>query len=197
MQKEFENDLESSLFWLRGEGILLYPTDTVWGLGCDATNEIAIQRIIELKRRPQNKSFVILVANEEQLQLYVNKMDDALSAYLAEVRKPTTVIYPNAGGLAPSALATDGSVAIRICRDPFCQQLLLKSGKPLLSTSANLSGQTAPALFKEIDPIIRCGVDFVVRYRQKDNNRSEPSTIVKWHPEKLGIKQNPIEIIRL
>ena len=126
-----------------------------------------------------------------------NPLNSSLS-YLTEFHKPTTVIYPGARGLAPTVVAADGTVAIRICKDPFCQALLHRSGKALLSTSANLSGQPAPALFAEMDPAIINGVDYVVQYRQDDMRRSVPSTIIKWHPEYLNGAENksPVEIIR-
>lgn len=198
MHKDFESDLANCLDCMQAEGIFLYPTDTVWGLGADASNEAAVQRIMHLKNRPVNKSFVVLVANNAQLAAYVNNIDNRLQPYLEQFEKPTTVIYPEARGLAPSVIAEDGSVAIRICKDPFCQELLLKSGKALLSTSANLSGHPAPGLFSEIElPIIQ-GVDYVVRYRQGDEHRAAPSTIIKWHPQHLNADTNksPVEIIR-
>jgi len=204
MVKDFAIDLEQCLNCLKGDGIFLYPTDTVWGLGADATNEAAAQRIMHLKNRPVNKSFVILVADERQLAQYVKNIDSRIMTYLDQFSKPTTVIYPGAHGLAPTVMADDGSVAIRICKDGFCQQVLRQSGKPLISTSANLSGQPTPTLFTEIDPLVIKGVDYVVRHRQQDMQRASPSTIIKWHPEWLSQNENdaknpeksPIEIIR-
>jgi len=198
MQKDFEIDLARCISCMEAGGIFLYPTDTVWGLGADATNEAAAQRIMHLKNRPPHKSFVILVANQQQLSEYVSDIDDRIQTYLTQFKKPTTVIYPDAAGLAPTVIAADGSVAIRICKDPFCQALLLRSGKPLLSTSANLSGQPAPALFSEMAPAIVKGVDYVVSYRQGDTTPGEPSTIIKWHPEFLEAEngKSPVEIIR-
>lgn len=198
MHKDFEIDLRQCLSCLETDGIFLYPTDTVWGLGADASNETAVQRIMHLKNRPANKSFVVLVADQMQLAQYVTDIDQRIQPYLRQFHKPTTVIYPGAHGLAPTVIAADGSVAIRICNDPFCQELLRRSGKALLSTSANLSGQAAPALYAEIDAAIIQGVDYVVRYRQDETERSAPSTIIKWRPDLLNTTDNksPIEIIR-
>ena len=200
MVKDFEIDLKHCLDCMQGDGIFLYPTDTVWGLGADATNEVAAQRIMQLKNRPAHKSFVILVASEAQLDQYVNNIDPRISDYLAGFAKPTTVIYPSAHGLAPTVMAADQSVAIRICKDPFCQALLLRSGKPLLSTSANLSGEPTPGIFREIDPVIQKGVDYVVEYRREEQCAAAPSTIIQWHPEFFepgsGL-DSPVELIRL
>lgn len=196
MQKEFEKDLSSCSEWLQGNGIILYPTDTVWGLGCDATNEVAVQRIMALKNRPENKSFVVLVKNEQQLQLYVNNLDPKVLNYLRTVRKPTTVIYPDVRGLAPSVTAADGSAAIRICPDAFCQALLEKLNIPLLSTSANYSGQPTPAVFSETDPGIQKGVDYVVHYRRDDLQRVPPSTIIKWEKATAEGDNGHIHVIR-
>ncbi|SEA11746.1 L-threonylcarbamoyladenylate synthase [Arachidicoccus rhizosphaerae] len=200
MGKDFEFDLDRCLECLNGDGIFLYPTDTVWGLGGDATNEAAAERIMKLKNRPAHKSFVILVADEQQLAGYVDNIDPRITEYLAHFKKPTTVIYPSAHGLAPTAVATDQSVAIRICREPFCQALLLQSGKPLLSTSANLSGEATPGIFSEINSVIKNGVDYVVQYKREQLSPAEPSTIIKWHPaffESGSGLASPVEVIRL
>jgi L-threonylcarbamoyladenylate synthase len=199
MVKDFEIDLIRCLECIKEGGIFLYPTDTVWGLGADATSEAAAQRIMQLKNRPADKSFVVLVASEAQLATYVDLIDPRISAYLTAFNGPTTVIYPSASGLAPSAVATDQSVAIRICKDPFCQALLLKSGKPLLSTSANLSGMPAPGSFREIASRIVNGVDYAVQYKREERSSARPSTILKWHPayfEPGSRLQSPVEVIR-
>lgn len=196
MQKEFENDLLSCWKLLKEDGIILYPTDTVWGLGCDATQEKAVQRIIALKKRPENKSFVVLVANLLQLEQYVGTVNKEVIAYLDKAPKPTTVIYPKADGLAPSVLAADGSVAIRICKDPFCLALLKGMGQPLLSTSANISGVPAPAIYVEIDQDIKNGVDYVVSYRQGDSHRASPSAIIKWGSKAPGSGQSELMVLR-
>lgn len=183
-----EIDIEKSLEILHNGGTILYPTDTVWGIGCDATNEAAVEKIIQLKNRPENKSFVVL-ANEKMLLEYAASLDLAIFDYLETVEKPTTVIYENAIGLADSVLAEDGSVAIRICKEPFCKTLLSRFKKPILSTSANLSGEPAPRIFKEIGEVIKSGVDYIVNYREDDETIAEPSAIIKWN-------NGDIEVIR-
>lgn len=177
---DFNNDIEQCLTILQNGGIILYPTDTIWGLGCDATNAEAVEKIIALKQRPQNKSFVVLVTGEREILQYVAAPDMAVFDYLQTVQKPTTVIYENALGLAENALAADGSAAIRICNDDFCRHLIKRFRKPVVSTSANVSGQPSPALFAEVSDIIKTGVDYVVKWRQDDDQRAQPSAIVKW-----------------
>ena len=183
-----QEDIEKSLAILSEGGTILYPTDTIWGIGCDATNEAVVEKIIQLKNRPHHKSFVVL-ATEKMLLEYVASLDLAVFDYLKTVDKPTTVIYQNAVGLAENVLAENGSVAIRICNEPFCKALLNRFKKPILSTSANLSGEPAPKIFKEINYIIKSTVDYIVNYRQDDENLSEPSAIIKWN-------NGNIEIIR-
>ncbi|MBN9299625.1 MAG: threonylcarbamoyl-AMP synthase [Filimonas sp.] len=177
---DFSSDIEKCLEVLHNGGIILYPTDTIWGLGCDATNEAAAEKIMALKQRPQNKSFVVLVASEREVLQYAASPDLAVFDYVAGANKPVTVIYEHAIGLADNVTAEDGSVAIRICNDEFCRHLIKRFRKPIVSTSANLSGDSSPALFKEIVPAIKAGVDYVVQYRQNDEVVAAPSSIIKW-----------------
>lgn len=177
---DFMHDIEQCLAVLRNGGTILYPTDTVWGIGCDATNEAAVEKVIHIKHRPQNKSFVVLVAGENDILKYTASPDLDVFNFLATTTRPTTVIYEHAIGLARNAVADDGSIAIRIVRDEFCRHLVKRFGKPLLSTSANLSGQPAPALFPEIDKEILKTVDYVVEHRRNDNVPAAASTIIKW-----------------
>lgn len=177
---DFTHDIEQCLPILHSGGIILYPTDTIWGLGCDATNEAAVEKIIALKQRPKNKQFVVLVASEREVLQYVAAPDLSVFDYLQQAEKPTTVIYDNALGLAENLLAADGSVAIRICNDEFCRHLIKRFRKPIVSTSANISGEASPALFMEISNVIKDGVDYVVNWRQDDELRAEPSSIIKW-----------------
>src|SRR5690242_15906130 len=176
----FEKDIEHCLEILKTGGTILYPTDTIWGIGCDATNAIAVEKIIELKQRPSQKSFVVLVADEREILKYVASPDLAVFDYLDKTQKPTTVIYDHALGLAENVLAEDGSVAIRICKDEFCKHLIKRFRKPIVSTSANISGQPAPASFKDVDKAIVNGVDYVVKYRQDEDLKAVPSSIIKW-----------------
>ena len=185
----FKEDIENALQVLHNGGIILYPTDTIWGIGCDATNNKAAQKIIELKRRPQQKSFVVLVADEKDILHYTASPDLSVFNYLHNLTKPTTVIYEHALGLADNVCNADGSVAIRICGDEFCRHLIKRFRKPIVSTSANLSGKISPKNFTSIESTIKENVDYVVKYRQDDLTETEPSILIKW------IKGKP-EIIR-
>ncbi|MEP7318051.1 MAG: L-threonylcarbamoyladenylate synthase [Panacibacter sp.] len=176
----FSEDIERCIEVLHKGGIILYPTDTVWGIGCDATNKNAVEKIIELKQRPALKSFVVLVASEREVLQYTASPDLAVFDYLEQSKKPVTVVYEHALGLAENVLAEDGSVAMRICKDEFCKHLIKRFRKPVVSTSANISGVATPALFSEIDAALINGVDYVVRYRQDDVSKAVPSSIIKW-----------------
>ena len=185
--ESFETDIEHCLRVLNEGRIILYPTDTIWGIGCDATNEEAVEKIIALKQRPSNKSFVVLVSSEREVLQYVAAVDLTVFDYIQEAANPTTVIYEQAIGFADNILADDGSVAIRICNDDFCRHLIKRFRKPIVSTSANVSGDPSPAIFKDISEQIREGVDYVVNYRQEENSLSNPSSIIKWHNGKIEI----------
>jgi L-threonylcarbamoyladenylate synthase len=178
---DFANDLEKCLKVLQAGGLILYPTDTIWGIGCDATNADAVQRVYELKHRPGTKSLIVLLANEKDLLQYVAHPDLQIFNYLKTVHKPTTVIYEGAIGLADNLISPDGSVAIRIVRETFCKHLIKRFRKPLVSTSANLSGDPPPAFFRNISLDIKKGVDYIVEYRQEDDTPREPSAIIKWN----------------
>ena len=176
----FEKDIELCLQALRGGGIILYPTDTVWGIGCDATNEKAVERIYKLKKRSDSKAMIILVAEERDVLQYVANPDRRVFDYLQETTKPTTVIYKGAIGLAENIVGKDGSVAMRICKDEFCRNLIKRIRKPLVSTSANVSGQPFAGTFDQISIDIKIGVDYIVTHRQEEKEPTEPSVIVKW-----------------
>ena len=176
----FEKDIELCLQALRGGGIILYPTDTIWGIGCDATNEKAVERIYKLKKRSDSKAMIVLVPEERDVLQYVANPDRRVFDYLQEVTKPTTVIYKGAIRLAENMVGKDGSVAMRICKDDFCSNLLKRIRKPLVSTSANISGQPVAIKFDEISIDIKIGVDYIVTFRQEENEPGIPSTIVKW-----------------
>jgi len=177
---DFNQDIEQCLKVLEKGGLILYPTDTIWGIGCDATNESAVSRIFLLKKREETKAMVVLLANERDLMKHVANPDPAVFDFLKEVDKPTTIIYEGALGFADNLLAKDGSVGIRIVRDDFCRHLIKRFRKPLVSTSANISGQTAPSNFSEISEEILNGVDYIVRYRQDDTGTHSASSIIKW-----------------
>ena len=150
------------------------------GIGCDATNERAIDKIYQLKKRPPSKSMIILVAEERDVLQFVAGPDLRLFDYLKSAERPTTVIYESALGLPQNIINDDGSIAIRITDDPFCRHLIKRSRKPLVSTSANFSGHPSPATFAMIPQEIIEGVDYVVKYRQDDNEAREASSIIRW-----------------
>ena len=183
----FETDLKICLTILKEGGIILYPTDTIWGIGCDATNELAVQKIIEVKNRPDSKSFVVLVASELQLVQYISPVDNSVFEYINNSQKPTTVIYAGAKNLAAPVIAEDGSVAIRICKEEFCRNLIKQFGKPIVSTSANSSGMPSPVMFSAIEDKIKSSVDYVVKYKQNDQSPTLPSSIIRWIEGKVEV----------
>jgi L-threonylcarbamoyladenylate synthase len=180
---EFEKDIEQCLFALRQGGIILYPTDTLWGIGCDATNAEAVARIYKLKKRSDNKAMIVLVSEERDILRYVANPDSNVFEYLSETTKPTTVIYSGALGLAENLTAKDGSIGIRICQDEFCRHLLKRFRKPIVSTSANFSGEAQPGNFSEISVDIKIGVDYIVTHRQEETTKGEPSAVIKWNKD--------------
>lgn len=185
-----KKDILNALKILRQGGVILYPTDTVWGIGCDATNEHAVRRIYHIKKREDSKSMLVLVDHSDRLNQYVSKIPDIAWDILNESVKPLTIIYPDVINLAPGLLAGDNSAGIRVAGDDFCKQLIRKLGKPLVSTSANISGNPAPKNFSEIDTVIQKSVDYIVRYRQDDQIPRKPSGIIK-----LGVN-GEVKIIR-
>lgn len=160
-------------------GLILYPTDTVWGIGCDATNEKAVQRIFDLKQRPSTKSMILLIESPDKIQPYVSDLTSRMRCLLTENRIPQTVILPNASGLPHSLVASTQSIAVRCPKQTFCLQLLKAFGKPLVSTSANLSGQPTAALYTDISPLLLKGVDFIVPKRYEKGATKQPSRIIK------------------
>jgi L-threonylcarbamoyladenylate synthase len=181
---EFEKDIVNCLEALRGGGLILYPTDTVWGIGCDATNVIAVKRVYDLKKRTDGKSMIVLVADQKDILKYAASPDLEVFAYLKSVNKPTTVVYDDAIGLADNLINRDGSVAMRICNEEFCKNLIKRFRKPIVSTSANMSGEPFPKDFSTISDEIKRGVDYIVQYRQNDSSAVRPSTLVKWEKGK-------------
>jgi L-threonylcarbamoyladenylate synthase len=182
--------LELALPILRKGGIILYPTDTIWGLGCDATNCDAIKRIYRLKNREEKKSLIILVEDLNMLQQYVSAPSPILLSYIFSATKPTTAIFKNAIHLPEVLVNEDGSIAVRIPKDDFCIQLIHQFKKPLVSTSANISGEPAPQNFMEVSDKIKNGVDYIVQHRQNDLSKSTPSSIIKLN------EKNEIDFIR-
>ena len=174
-----EEDLKKALQTLKGGGVILYPTDTIWGLGCDATNSKAIEKIFQIKKRAESKSLISLVANISQLEKYVEDIPEISYELMEAAMNPLTIIYSSPIGIAPNALAEDGSIGIRVTKESFTNALCRHFGKPIISTSANESGEKTPLNFKEIDKKIIESADYVVNYRQDDNIKSSPSNIIK------------------
>jgi L-threonylcarbamoyladenylate synthase len=186
----FDDDIKESILTLRKGGIILYPTDTVWGLGCDATNPSSIEKIFKIKNRSSNKSLLILVDGEQMLERYVQDIPEIAFEITSVSDSPLTIIYPKGKNLADGVCSEDGSVGIRICRDEFCNELISRFRKPIISTSANFGGKSTPQCFSEIEEEIIEKVDFVVKYRQNDLQKNSASPVIK-----LG-QDGTIKIIR-
>ena len=174
----FTEDINKAAEIIFHGGIILYPTDTIWGIGCDATNGTAIAKIYSLKKREETKSMIMLVKDADQIDLYVNNPAKIIINYLIKQDKPTTAIFDSGKNL-PVTLTRNKSIAIRIAKDEFCKALIEKCGVPLVSTSANISGEKFPGNFHEITEEIKNGVDYVVQHRRNDLNIYAPSSIIK------------------
>jgi len=187
----FEDDIKISLRTLKEGGIILSPTDTVWGLGCDATNPSAVQKVFNIKTRSESKSLIILVNGETMLERYVKYVPE-IAYKLTEVSdSPITIIYPEGKNLATGVCSEDGSVGIRICKEEFCNELISRFRKPVISTSANISGRPLPSNFIEIEEEIIKSVDYVVKYRQEDKRKYSSSPVIKIY------KNGVFEILRM
>ena len=173
------NDINQALETLKQGGLILYPTDTIWGIGCDATNAEAVSKIYKLKQRADSKSMLVLLDSENRLQQYIHEIPDAAWQLLDVADKPLTIIYPGAKNLAQNLIAEDGSIGIRIAKDEFCEKLISRFKKPIVSTSANISGQNSPAYFDEISEPIKQGVDYIVKWKQEVTTPHTPSSIIK------------------
>ena len=171
--KKITDEINNCLYILRQGGVILYPTDTIWGIGCDATDIEAVNRIYTIKQRSDSKALISLVADKKQLKLYTS-----IQKQIENNNIPTTIIYPNVIGLAKNLLANDNSAAIHITKDKFCKELIKKFEKAIVSTSANISGQNHPERFSDIDPLILNKVDYIVNLRQQELMKN-PSTILR------------------
>ena len=192
-----KEDLQEALRVLRNGGIIVYPTDTVWGIGCDATNAEAVKRIYALKQREDSKSMLVLLDSPAKLPYYIGEIPETAWMLLeaaspqpsprgkgendanGEMVKPMTIIYPHARNLAPNLIAEDGSIGIRITNEPFSKALCEQLRHPIVSTSANISGHPAAPFFAEIEEEILKGADYVCRFRREDDCPHEPSSIIK------------------
>ncbi len=176
---DFENDIKECLNIMSAGGTILYPTDTVWGIGCDALNEAAVDKVFELKQRPKEKSLIILLADARDILQYVAAPPPDIIAMVEAFDRPTTVIYNNALGFPPNVVNADGSIAIRVTTDPFCKALIKRFRKPIVSTSANISGAPGAPVFPMIDEQIVAGAGYVVNYRRDDLSIAAPSRIIR------------------
>lgn len=201
MEERYDkDDLQQAVRVLRAGGVIVYPTDTVWGIGCDATNEDAVRKVYALKHREDSKSMLVLLDGAGKLQGYVEHIPDAawdLLECTAHDRdsqglqpRPMTIIYPGAKNIAPNLIAEDGSIGIRITQEPFSKALCEQLHRPIVSTSANISGEPTAKNFRQISQAVLDAADYVCRYRRNDETEKRPSSIIK-----LGI-DNQIQIIR-
>jgi L-threonylcarbamoyladenylate synthase len=178
---DFNEDIRKSLEVLHSGGTLLYPTDTIWGIGCDATNYLAIDKIYRIKRRYGTKSLIVLLDSIDSLALYVKKVPEITSDLLDSIDNPVTIIYSNARNLAPNVIAKDGTIGIRIVKEKFCSALISQFGRPIVSTSANVSGEPTPSMFSQISDEIKNNVDYVVQYQHDAYAMAKPSTIIRLY----------------
>lgn len=183
-------DIKKAIEVMKAGGIILYPTDTIWGLGCDATNEAAVHKIYELKRRAENKAMLVLLDNAAKLERYLEEVPEMAYSLIEVSDKPLTIIYDKAFNIAKNLLGENDSVGIRITQEAFSNQLCRQFRRPIVSTSANISGEPSPAIFSEISEEIKQGVDYIVKYRQDDTQKKQASSIIK-----LGI-DNSVKILR-
>ena len=190
MNEQLLAEVKKALAVLKNGGVILYPTDTIWGLGCDATNAAAVQKVYEIKKRAESKNMILLVDMESRISTYVKEIPEQAWALIEFTEKPLTIVYDGARNLPPELIAEDGSIAIRVTNDEFCKNLIGVLRKPLVSTSANISGSPTPAIYQEVSEEIRSSVDYVVNWRKDDRQRHAPSSIIKL--QKGGL----IQIIR-
>lgn len=175
----FEEDIKNAVAVLKKGGIILYPTDTVWGIGCDATNPEAVKKIYELKQRAESKSMLVLVDGEAMLDRTVKDIPEVAWQLIEAAVDPMTVIYDHPCGVAPNLLAEDGSLGIRITSERYSNELCRRLRRPIVSTSANVSGKNAPVFFSQISDEIKDGCDYIAEYRRDDNTPHKPSNIIK------------------
>lgn len=175
----FEEDVKKCVEVMKRGGIILYPTDTVWGIGCDATNADAVKRIYQLKQRADNKAMLVLVDDMARIERIVDEVPEIAYQLVEVADKPLTIIYDNARNLAANLIGADGSIGIRVSNEPFSRELCRRLNRPVVSTSANISGKKPAPFFDEIDDAIKQGVDYIAQYRQNDKTPHRPSSIIK------------------
>lgn len=179
MNNEIKTEIENTVRVLDEGGVIVYPTDTVWGIGCDALNSRAVDKVYKIKRRNESKSLIVLLGDFEALGKYVAKVPEITIDLISSIEKPVTVIYDNARNLPRNVSAPDGTIAIRVVRDEFCQAIIRELGKPIISSSANISGEPTPLVFKQISPDVINQADYVVKLFHDQFNQSKASTIIR------------------
>ncbi|MHC1778539.1 MAG: L-threonylcarbamoyladenylate synthase [Lentimicrobium sp.] len=179
MNEDFDAEIARTLRVLKDGGVILYPTDTIWGIGCDATNHKAVDKVYRIKKRKENKSLIILVNGFEMLEQYVDKVPDIAGDLFNSINKPVTVIYDSARNLPKNVGGSDGTIAIRIVKDKFCSRLISEFGRPVISTSANMSGEEAPLVFSKISDIVKKQVDYTVQLYHDLFIQAKASTIIR------------------
>lgn len=176
-------EVTKALKVIQDGGIILYPTDTIWGIGCDATNTEAVKKIYSLKQRDEAKSMIILLDTVNKLESYVNNVNPLAFDLIEYAENPLTLVMPGAKNISPALISNDGSIGIRVVKNTFCEQLIQRMRRPLVSTSANISGKPSPQYFSQIDIEIIDGVDYVVDLDQHDMEIKTPSTIMRLAPD--------------
>ena len=190
MDEAMREDIKKACEVMNKGGVILYPTDTIWGIGCDATNEEAVKRVYEIKKRADSKAMLVLVDNAVKVDFYVNQAPEVAFDLIELATKPLTIIYDGAKNLAPNLIAEDGSIGIRVTSEEFSNQLCFRFRKAIVSTSANVSGEPSPTSFADISEEIKQAVDYIVQSRQNEKTSSKSSSIIK-----LG-KGGQVKVIR-
>lgn len=190
MNEEITNEAIKAFEVLKKGGVILYPTDTIWGIGCDASNEKAINKVFRIKQRVESKALIILLSEKEAIGKYVTKVPLIAFDLMDSIDKPLTIIYPKAKNLPSCLLSSDGSIAIRVTKNEFCSKLIHLLDAPIVSTSANISGELPPLIFKQVCSYIKNKVDYVVKVSQNEINEMKSSTIIRF------INDFEFEIIR-
>ena len=182
LKADYKDDIREAVRVMRAGGLILYPTDAGWGIGCDANNEEAVRKVYELKRRSDSKALIVLTDHLAKLERVVEEVPEVAYDLIEVTEKPLTIIYSGAKNLAKNLIAEDGSVGIRLTKEAFSKDLCEAFRMPIVSTSANISGEPTAHSFDEISDEIKNGVDYIVKYRQKDKSKAEPSSIIKLEP---------------
>ncbi len=191
MSEKLKQEIEKSVTLLKQGKILLYPTDTIWGIGCDATNTKAVDKVFKLKNRHKQKSMIVLLDSADKLSLYVDEVPQIARDLIENAASPITIVYNRARNLSKKLIAPDGSIAIRIVKDDYCLEVIKELGHPLVSTSANISGEPTPQIFNQIAEIIKERVDYVVDVYRSRIRAIRPSTVIKLE------KNGTFNILRL